>query len=376
MLMIVCPISLVGLNHYSVRHLAILDNANKSDEIRGFVVVASIIVFCTSSIAALITMKIIANNSLASLSNGIGNLTYLIVALAILTALSLLFSFILQGLSKPAKALLCQSILPPLICSICAIYFFKINILNLYHTFYLFGLGVLIATALSMVFTIKAVKFGAMSFPEINFFKRSTLYFWVVSIGTSIINWAPLLLLGIMYSSTDVATYNAALRISSGLLLLQITFALVLSPRIAVLYETKEFRQLESLLRKTTLTLLALYLPLAAVIYFNSESILQLFGNDFRAGAKFLSILLVGQLVITTAGLANQLLLMSHNENQMGKISLFSAIICVVVTVVSLRLFGPIGAALGTAIGVSLQNALAAYYSHFHMGIKPFSLRR
>jgi O-antigen/teichoic acid export membrane protein len=201
--------------------------------------------------------------------------------------------------------------------------------------------------------------------------------FWVASFQL-VISWASTVSLGLLASSADVAMFSAASRTA-----LLITFVLmavnsIAAPKFAALYQQGDLATLGEIARKSAKLMAVLASPVLAVFVLFPASVMSIFGSEFASGAKALSILAVGQFVNVVTGSVGWILIMCGYERLMRNIIALCAGFCVALNVLLVPRLGATGAAIATAVTLSVQMLIGAALVWHRLGVLtiPFGRRK
>lgn len=168
---------------------------------------------------------------------------------------------------------------------------------------------------------------------------------------------ADILMLGIFETSDQIGIY----RVAVGAAALG-TFGLgavnsVVAPRFARLHEQGDFERLQRVVTRSARLILFLSLSVVAFFVLFGRPLLGLaFGAEFVASYVPLVILLGGQLVSSTAGSVGQLLNMAGHERDSAKAIVLAAIVNVGLNLLLIPPLGIVGAAIASAVSLSIQN--------------------
>lgn len=178
----------------------------------------------------------------------------------------------------------------------------------------------------------------------------------------------PTLVLFKFRTDSEVGIYGVCQAAAMFLQLILLGHNAILGPEFAALHTRGDRAAIETLARSATkrMTLEALPIFLAFVIL--PIPVLHLFGGDFEAGDNCLRILAVGQLVNVATGSVGLLLVMSGHERAFRNSVVWALVCNVVLNVVLAPRFGIEGAAIATALGVILQNVIAAVMVKTRLG--------
>ncbi len=169
-----------------------------------------------------------------------------------------------------------------------------------------------------------------------------------------LLNYTDRLMLGYFGEARDVGIYAAAGNMA--LLLTMILSALlpIASPITADLYRKGEIRALSSVFRTVTRWGFTLTLPVFLVFFFSSEGIMSVYGPGFVGGAAVLMILSVGQLVNVGTGPVGMLFEMTGKQRVTLSMGLVLVGVNALLNLWLIPLFGATGAAVATAVSVTL----------------------
>lgn len=244
------------------------------------------------------------------------------------------------------------------------------TVVNLAHlfTFSSFIVFIIGITALSLIKTKSATTI--LSWRSIY---ESGLPLCVVAISNQSVQWAGQIIAGAYLSSELVSQLSVAQRTAMLTSFILMAVNWVIAPKLSNLFYNKELQELQLLTIRVVRWLFILSMPIGLVIFFFSESIMELFGNGFEASANLLIILALGQLVNVVTGPAIQILTMTGNERDVSKVSVISMVFSVFLGFIFTYFFGVYGSAFSTAFSVALYNLLAVYYVKVRLG---FSIYR
>ena len=133
------------------------------------------------------------------------------------------------------------------------------------------------------------------------------------------------------------------------------------APMIGQYYARKELKELQRVVTSAAVVYAVVTVPIVIVLIVFGKSALSLFGMDFIAAYLPLSILLVGQLVDALAGSVGYLMTMTGHQNEMVKVIGVCSILNIILNAVLIPIMGLTGAALSTAITMSLWSILLVF---------------
>lgn len=195
-------------------------------------------------------------------------------------------------------------------------------------------------------------------------------YFLISLTGQAIVPYAPAILVGFLGSHEDVAIYSVAARICMIVGLLQFAANIVIAPRFAGLFDRSDFEGLEHVAKSSSVIITCAAAPILLVFALFSPEVMSIFGHEFRDGAGVLLILLLGQLINVATGSVGTLLMMTGYEEHLGRLTLISAVLLLLVCVLTIPSYGAVGAAIGATSSLAFLNAGALWLAERKLGIQ------
>ena len=95
------------------------------------------------------------------------------------------------------------------------------------------------------------------------------------------------------------------------------------------------------------------------------------FGEGYERGSLLLLIMSLGQFVNVATGSVGYLLTMSGHEKDFRRVTLFAGPLTVILSYLLIIQYDSLGAAIATAIGLSLQNIGALFMVRKRLGFWP-----
>jgi O-antigen/teichoic acid export membrane protein len=166
------------------------------------------------------------------------------------------------------------------------------------------------------------------------------------------------ILLGMIKGPHSAGIFNVADRASLFVGFFLVTVTYPLGPRVAQLWANGARGELQRVVTRSTNAVFAASAAVAAVLIVFAPQILALFGQDFAAGDSALRILCLGQLVNTGTGTVGLVLIMTGHEKNAARSVGAGALIGAILNILFVPLFGLVGAAVATSIGVATTNLL------------------
>jgi len=201
---------------------------------------------------------------------------------------------------------------------------------------------------------------------------HASMNLWTASIMGLAVQWSGILVAGAMLPPEDVALLTAAQRTAMLTSFVLMVVNMVVAPRYARLWKEGNIERIRYLAKWSTRGMIAMVLPVVAVMMIWPEKVMGLFGEGFEEAAILLMILAVGQFVNVATGSVGYLLNMSGNEQDFNRVTIIAGPSTIALVMVLTNYYGVIGAAASTAAGVSIQNILALSKVRSKLGIQPF----
>ncbi|CAK8715303.1 hypothetical protein KKHLCK_04405 [Candidatus Electrothrix laxa] len=296
-----------------------------------------------------------------------------IMALAVAPlALLTLHAYALQGLKAIASSILILNLFVPLITCLISLLFVPY-----------FGIdaavwGYVVSTFLTLLFgrllwlkATRSLKKRSVA-PESSRFTIFNKYLFGISLIDVVMNWSPLLFLGIWESSANIGIYNAANRTAMLTNFILIAVNTTAAPKFAELYQNRDIKTLNSVVQKTTKLIIYLACPMLFVFLFFPKFVLSFFGESFTSGASILVILSIAQLVNMATGLTGCLLIMSGNEILQFNIICFCISLWIILNLILIPNFGITGGAVASMLLVILINSINMIYVWKRLNIFTF----
>ena len=158
----------------------------------------------------------------------------------------------------------------------------------------------------------------------------------------------------------NAALYGIATRVAAPIQAPLAIGIFALSGTAASMHAQGRHRELEAVLKRAARRALAVAIPLyVALLLIGPRGLAALFGAPYAAAMPLIVVLGAGQILNVAAGMGGTTLLMIGQSRTLLALSAISTAFTTVATAILLSLFGVIGAAVASASGVALQNALA-----------------
>lgn len=194
---------------------------------------------------------------------------------------------------------------------------------------------------------------------------------WAATSMSLAVQWAGILIAGAYVAASDIAYLSAAQRTANLTSFVLMVVNMVVAPRYARLWAEGKTAEIQRLAKWSTRGMLALVLPVVAVMLLFPGWIMGLFGDGYEQGALLLSIMAIGQFINVATGSVGYLLNMSGHERDFRRVTFFAGPLTVILSVLLIQHYGVLGAAIATAVGLSVQNLGALLMVRKRLGFWP-----
>ena len=212
-------------------------------------------------------------------------------------------------------------------------------------------------------------KLSKISYTEI---LRYSIPMCVSSVIIYLLSTIDIIILRSYYSSIEVAYYALGIKLMSVLGMIILSINVNISPRIAELYQNKDFDNLKILIRKSSWIIFILSLISGIGLILFSGHILPFFGNQYLVTQESLILLIIGQIIISSLGSVSIYLNMTGRPKIFRIILLLALIINVFLNLLLIPKYGILGASITYIITILFWNLSSTIYVLKTDGIKTF----
>ncbi len=207
---------------------------------------------------------------------------------------------------------------------------------------------------------------------KFNFFDRELLEsvknLWPASTMSLIVIWSSVLVCGVLLGPVEVALLSAAQRTAGIINLVLLIVNMISAPKFAYMWNKERYIDLEKYVKLSTRLMLVVSFPLLLLFLCIPDLIMELFGEGFGEGAELLIILSIGQFINVATGSVCNLLNMTGHERDYRQITIVSGTLTILFAVALTAFVGVQGAAIATALGLTVQNTLAMCLVKIRLG--------
>lgn len=191
------------------------------------------------------------------------------------------------------------------------------------------------------------------------------------------LTWTDRLILGVIAGTAAVGVYGVAWQLVLPFNLVHLLSGTISSPTFARLHSANKLAQLETTTRALSLANAVAAIVVSSVVVTASPVALSMIGEAYNDARSLVIILIVGQIANLAAGQVGVLYAMAGKDNALLRITGYSALLSLIVTVGLTIPFGATGTAAGVTIGLIAKNVSLAVAARTHLDIAPaFFLRR
>lgn len=165
--------------------------------------------------------------------------------------------------------------------------------------------------------------------------------------------------LGFLGTNQDVAMYRIAVNVALVVALPLALIESVISPHITHLYSAGEIDKLRKLVQLGSLAaLLISSLPALGLLFFGTEIIKLLYGIEYVEAYSTLVVIVIGYSIVNFVGLSMQLLYATEYHTTAFRLSVYGAVITVLICLLLIPMFGALGAGIALGFGKAIRSAL------------------
>lgn len=157
-----------------------------------------------------------------------------------------------------------------------------------------------------------------------------------------------------------VAYYGVAVKIITILTMIVLTVTITISSKIAEYFEAENWKELHSILKKSSRLILLISLPIALFLAVFASPILAFFGQDYLVAREALLILIFGQIICAFFGTARVYLNMTGRQAIFQRTLVIAVVINFILNRFLIPEYGMKGAAIAFSLSTLFWNIVAA----------------
>jgi len=171
---------------------------------------------------------------------------------------------------------------------------------------------------------------------------------------TVFLGWIDSFVLGIYVTDEEIGVYNVAIKIALGASFAMEAINSGLAPKVARLYFENKRVEFDKLVRFSTLLNFGITVGIVGILIIFNQSLLGLFGEEFKSGFEVLLILSLVHLLNSFMGSGAIIMQMIGYQKQYQNIAILALVLNLGLNFLLIPKFGNIGAALATACSLTV----------------------
>ena len=180
------------------------------------------------------------------------------------------------------------------------------------------------------------------------------------------------IIVGFIGGTVDVAVLQAAQPLANGNLLIFYAIIPLFLPHVSRLFSQRRTAEAAELYSRCTVWIAVLTFPVAALtVSFAGTVATTLFGERYAEAGPVLAFLALGQYVLALFGLTTMTLKATARLKLLAWANVVVAVLNVVLNLVLVTRYGPVGAAAGTAVSLALLSLLKGLILRRETGVSP-----
>lgn len=356
-IVILATFARLGLDNIILRYVAEYESARQHDRTAAIVAkLAGVVFFAGTLVAFVIATSVVL---LSEYIPGLYADMLLPAAIAVpFFSLLYLMGEALKGLERQMAAVFFQNIIIPLV-SLFVFYFGFTSAVDAKGYVYAYAfviIGISVATLLYVASYIQSAK-PKFDTPVREYLVQAAPLFWA-SLFAIIMSWTDVIVLSLFREPAAVAEYSVAMRTSLVLGLVLVAYNSIVAPKFAKLASQGKWKEVNATYRRSTLEMISVMLPAAAIMYVFAYEILAMFGDGYAGSGLLLEILVIGQVVAVATGPGGMFLAMTGKQHVLKKIVVVGVLLNIILNILLVHIYGTIGAAVATVISVIFVNIL------------------
>jgi O-antigen/teichoic acid export membrane protein len=192
--------------------------------------------------------------------------------------------------------------------------------------------------------------------------RQAALPLVIMGAGEVLMNRTGIILLGWIADTKEAGIYSLAYNVACVVTLPRVAVNTLFAPTISGLFARKDQATLQALVTSAASWTLCAGAFIAITLFVLAEPLLAWFGPGYEAGVPALRILLVGQLIVASAGSQLYVMTMTGNERSAAALLVACAAANAVFSAVLITLFGLTGAAIATTVVLIVWNVAMALF--------------
>lgn len=216
--------------------------------------------------------------------------------------------------------------------------------------------------------------FNILKKPLVHGMANYTLFSLLGGLTTVLVWNIDVIMLGSMAGLENTAIYAIAFYIGSVIAVPQRSIEKIAGPLLSDFIKNKKWPEVASIYRKTSINQLIPGLLIFGLIWINIEPFLMLLPEVYSQGKWVIFIIGIGKLIEVITG-SNGIILLNSKHY---RVSFYTNIVLVVITITAnyllIPIYGIIGAAIASALALLVYNSVKYIYIWLRMEMQPFTM--
>jgi O-antigen/teichoic acid export membrane protein len=201
--------------------------------------------------------------------------------------------------------------------------------------------------------------------------RRAAIPLVILGATEALMNRTGVILLGWIADTKNAGIYSLAFNIALVVTMPRIAVNTLFAPMISNLYTRRDKDMMQVLITRTTSWTFGAGILIAAMLFVLADPLLAWFGAGYDAGVPALRILLVSQVLASSAGSQLYVMTMTGHERNAAVLLACCAMVNAGASAVLVHMFGLTGAAIGTAVSLVIWNLVMALFLWRRLNLSP-----
>ena len=180
------------------------------------------------------------------------------------------------------------------------------------------------------------------------------------------------IMLGMFSTTENVGIYNVALKLASITSFILYAVNTIAAPKFSELFWSNKMEELKKVVRLSSKLIFGVSFPFLILFVVFSKFFVGLFGKEFIAGQTALVILSIGQFVNAASGSVGYFMNMTGRQIVYRNIILVATALNIILNYILIPVYGLNGAAIATAISMSMWNITSVIYLRAKLKVNTF----
>ena len=191
---------------------------------------------------------------------------------------------------------------------------------------------------------------------------------------TTVLVWnVDIMMLGSMSGLADTAIYAIAFYVGSVITVPQRSIERIAAPLVSDFIQNKDWENVLDVYRKTSLNQMLGGIFILGLIWINIDLLFSFLPGEYAAGKWVVAIVGTGKLIDMSTGVNSSILLNSRHYRVSFYANLFLVFVTIIANYLLIPIYGINGAAIATALSITLYSVIKVAYVRIKMDMQPFT---